>query len=73
MDKEVYADFVDPTFELLQLLARLVAEGKIDGAEKKLEESFNDPEIGNAVIMHFRVRLQFPLSLFVQYADANML
>ena len=63
VEKEVYADFVDPTFELLQELASLVTEGKIDKAEGRLLEAFNDPEIGNAVIMHFRVGYFFPLHM----------
>ena len=60
MEKEVYADFVDPTFTLLQDLARMVTEGKIEEAHVELLKAFNDPEVGNAVIMHFRVRLSKP-------------
>lgn len=57
VEKDVYVDFVDPTFELLHQLASLVAEGKGAEAEKLLLQKFNEHEVGNAVIMHFRVSL----------------
>ena len=55
VDKDVYVDFVDPTFELLHQLASLMAEGKGTEAEHLLLQKFNKHEVGNAVIMHFRV------------------
>lgn len=55
VDKDVYGDFVDPTFELLQELARIVQAGDMNKAERRLLEAFNEGEVGNAVIMHFRV------------------
>ena len=61
VEKEVYADFVDPTFTLMQDLARLLSEDKFSDAESKLLQAFNDPEIGNAIIMHFRVCQQLCL------------
>lgn len=55
VEKDVYMDFVDPTFQLMQQLARLLSENDFQSAETRLLEAFNDPEIGNAIIMHFRV------------------
>ena len=55
VDKAVYADFVDPTFTLLNQLASLVADGKVSEAETYLWSQFNEAEVGNAIIMHFRV------------------
>ena len=60
VDKDVYADFVDPTFELLHQLASLVAEDRGAEAEQLLLQRFNEHEVGNAVIMHFRVSLSAP-------------
>ena len=57
LDKAVFEDFVQPTFALMQDLARLLSENTFDGAQIRLVEAFNDPEIGNAIIMHFRVWL----------------
>lgn len=42
VNKDVYVDFVDPTFELLRQLESLVVEGKVTEAEKLLLEKFNE-------------------------------
>jgi ubiquitin thioesterase protein OTUB1 len=53
-DEELYEDFADQVFSLL----RNVAEGMQDGsAESILFDTFNNEEIQNYIITHFRVSM----------------
>lgn len=51
-DPDLYSDFVQETFDLLDLIAANV--GSTDG-EEKLVASFNDDGISSSIITHFRV------------------
>lgn len=51
-DPDLYSDFVQETFNLLDLIAASV--GSTD-SEEKLVASFNDDGISSSIITHFRV------------------
>lgn len=52
-DPDLYSDFVQETFDLLEVIAANV--GSTDG-EEKLVASFNDDGTSSSIITHFRVK-----------------
>lgn len=59
MKADVYEDFVDPTFELLQELSQKVP---ITDGGADLLEKFNSFDLCASIITHFRARIPLVIS-----------